>query len=637
MSSAPPDPLAERRKIFAAAGLIVVAALAAYFNSLGGPFVYDDGPSIPNNPSIRHFASAFFPPHSIGETVGGRPLLNLSFALNYAISGPSVWSYHALNLLIHLAAGLALFGVVRRTLARMKFSAPTLAACAAALMWTVHPLQTESVTYIVQRSESLMGLCYLLTLYFFTRAIDSEGGARWLALSFVACLAGMASKEVMVSAPLMVLLFDRTFAAGSFRAALASRKKFYVALASTWILLAVCVASTGGNRGGTAGLDVGVGPWAYWLTQFRALTRYVALSFWPRPLAFEYGTFWETQPTAVVPHALVVVALLPATAWALARRPALGFLGAWFFVMLAPTSLVPGTTQMIVEHRMYLSLAAVLVLAVVAAHAWFGPRSVFAFFAASLVLLGLTVRRNADYRSEVSLWADTVAKRPTNALAHCNLAIALVVQERLAEAIAHYETSLQLAPNAPNTHYNYAVLLSRLDRTPEAIAHYEHAINYFSDFPSAQSNLGTLLFLNGRAADAIPYLEQALRLRSDDSETHCTLANALYQTGRTPAALEHYARALALSPNNADHHYNFGNTLFQLGRLPEAIAQYERAIAIRPDDADTHFNLGLAFEQTGRTADAIAQLESALLLKPDFTAARENLTRLRGRLPTSVR
>ena len=637
----------------AAGGLIAVAALAAYANSFGGPFVYDDGPALANNATLHHFASAFFPP--AGTTTSGRPLVNLSFALNYAISGPSVWSYHALNLLIHLAAGLALFGVVRFTLARSGCGFPvrqaqgpepvegqpqnhrleadaTFIACGVALLWTIHPLQTESVTYVVQRAESLMGLCYLLTLYFFVRGLDAPMEKKWFPLSFAACLAGMASKEVMASAPLMVLLFDRTFVAGSFRAAWTARKKYYAALASTWLLLAVCVASTGGNRGGTVGLDVGVGAWAYGLTQFRALTRYLALSFWPEPLVFEYGTFWETSPVTVVPHALVIVALLGVTAWALVRRPALGFLGAWFFVMLAPTSLVPGTTQMIVEHRMYLSLAAVLVLAVVAAHAWLGARSLFLFFGAAAVLVGLTFRRNADYRTEVSLWADTAAKRPANALAHCNLAIALVQQEQLAEAIAHYETSLHLAPNAPNTHYNYAVLLGRLGQKPEAIAHYEHAIRYFADFPSAHSNLGTLLFLNGRAADSIPHLEQALRLKPDDSDTHCTLANALYQTGRTPDALAHYARALELNPPNADHHYNFANTLFQLGRMSEAIAHYEQALRLRPDEPDTHFNLALALEQTGHLPEATAQLELTLRLRANDPAAREALARVRAAL-----
>ncbi len=641
--ASPPAP-SSRPAILACGALIAAAALAAYANSFGGPFVYDDGPAIADNASLRHFASALFPPP--GTTVSGRPLVNLSFALNYALSGSNVWSYHALNLLIHLAAGLALFGVVRRTLSTFHFQASTATACAIALLWTVHPLQTESVTYVVQRAESLMGLCYLLTLYGFIRGIPchplgdkarNPSGSGWFAFSFAACVCGIASKEVMASAPLVVWLFDRTFFAGSFRAAIAQRKNFYAALASTWIPLAILVASTGGNRGGTVGLDVGVAPWAYGLTQFRAITHYLALSFWPAPLIFEYGTFWEKDPSAVVPYALLVVTLLGATGWALVRRPALGFLGAWFFVMLAPTSLIPGVTQMIVEHRMYLSLAAVIVLVVVTLPRRFGPRSLLVPFALGVPLLAATISRNADYRTELSLWADTAAKRPSNALAHCNLAIALVKAGRLDEAVAPYEQSLALAGRAANTHYNYGVLLARLGREDDALAHYEQALLVQPEFASAQSNLGTLLFLRGRAADAIPPLEHALRLRPDDSETHCTLANALAQTGRVPAALAHYARALALSPANPEHHYNFANTLLLLGRTSEAIAHYEAALRARPDDADTHFNLGLALDQSGRPADAIVQLETALRLRPNDQAARENLARLRATGPAGAR
>ncbi len=630
MSAPPENP--SRFTPRAAVALIVVATIAAYANSLGGPFVYDDRTSIPDNPTIRHFATAFFPPHALGETVGGRPLLNLSFALNYAISGTAVWSYHTLNLLIHLAAGLALFGVVRRTLSTFTAQSSTSTACAVALLWTLHPLQTESVTYTVQRSESLMGLCYLLTLYFFVRSTNAPAEKKWPALSVLACGCGMASKEVAASAPLVVLLFDRTFFAGSFHAAWTQRKKYYLALATTWLPLALFVASTGGNRGGTAGLDVGVAPWAYGLTQFRAVTHYLALAFWPAPLVFEYGTFWETDPFAVVPFALLVIGLLGVTAWALWKKPALGFLGAWFFVMLAPTSLIPGTTQMIVEHRMYLSLAAVAVLVVLALQRWCGTRSLIAAYLTTAVLLSVTFARNADYRTEISLWADTAQKRPANALAHCNLAISLVQADRLDEALVHYERSLALADRSANTHYNYAVLLARLDRTAEALTHYEAAVRLKPDFASAQANLGTLLFLNQRAADAIPHLEHALRLNPNDSDTHCTLANALAQTSRVPAALEHYQRALALDPENPEHHYNFANTLLLLGNTSEAIAHYERALRARPDEADTHYNLALALEQSGRAADALAQLEITLRLRPNDPAARENLGRLRATL-----
>lgn len=287
--STPPSP-SSPRAIFACGALIALATLAAYANSLGGPFVYDDGPAIADNVTLRHFTSALFPPP--GTTVSGRPIVNLSFALNYAISGSHGWSYHALNILIHLAAGLALFGVVRRTLSALNSQRSTSTAFAVALLWSLHPLQTEAVTYVVQRAESLMGLCYLLTLYGFVRAMQSPTPRRWSGVSFLACLGGMASKEVMVSAPLMVLLFDRTFFSGSFRRAFAQRKNFYLTLASTWLLLAALVASTGGDRGGTFVLDLAAA-WSFWLTQFRAITHYLVLSFWPAPLIFEYGTFWE--------------------------------------------------------------------------------------------------------------------------------------------------------------------------------------------------------------------------------------------------------------------------------------------------------------------------------------------------------
>ena len=375
--------------------LIVVAGFAAYAGSFSGPFVFDDPSSITANPTIRQL----WPPWDVlatpraNVTVQGRPILNLSFAVNYAISKSDVWSYHALNGLIHILAGLTLLGIVRRTIVnggRWLNGARGLAATngtallateppaaretiataiglAVALLWTVHPLQTESVTYVVQRAESLMGLFYLVTLYCFVRY--AEGGAtsppaRWALGSFVACGLGMATKEVMVSAPVMVLLYDRAFVAGSLREAWRKRCRFYAGLAAGWILLGLCLLRGGGNRGGSVGLGVSASWWDYAATQFEAIGRYLLLSVWPHPLVFEYGAFRVQHASEVLPWAVFVVPAVVGTLWALWRRPVLGFLGGWFFAMLAPTSLVPGTSQMIVEHRMYLSLAAVVVIAV---------------------------------------------------------------------------------------------------------------------------------------------------------------------------------------------------------------------------------------------------------------------------------
>src|SRR6266850_6914087 len=256
--------------------LLVCAALLAYQNSFTGPFIFDDPLSIQDNPTIQHLWpiwQVLSPPHRGGLTVEGRPLINLSLAVNYALGGLDVWGYHAVNLTIHVLAGLTMLGVVRRTLLQPRFrgrfgAAANELALAVAVLWTVHPLQTESVTYIVQRAESFMGLFYLLTLYCFIRGAESPQPRRWYALCVSACALGMASKEVMASAPLMVLLYDRAFVSGSFQEAWRRRWRLFLALAATWVLFG-CLLLIGGVWVTAAhhAKAVGIVWWKYWLTE----------------------------------------------------------------------------------------------------------------------------------------------------------------------------------------------------------------------------------------------------------------------------------------------------------------------------------------------------------------------------------
>lgn len=467
-SSSVPSSAASRRAVLIAGGLVILAGFGAYHNTFSAPFVFDSPMSITGNPTIRRLWPIWpvLSPAS-NLTVGGRPIANLSLAINYAISGEAVWSYHALNLAIHLLAGLVLFGLVRRTLsqprlrARFGDAALTL-ACAAAGLWLLHPLQTESVTYVIQRTESLAGLFYLLTLYGFIRATGSCGetgspaarigdharrpraGVGWLAFSFAACLLGMATKEIMVSAPLLVLVYDRTFVSGGFRAALRQRRRYYFALAATWILLGWLVASTH-NRGGTAGFDSGLSPAIYLLSQCYAIVVYLKLSFWPHPLVFDYGLGVIAHAADVWPQAVLLGAMAGGTAIALRRRSPVGFVGLWFFAILAPSSsVVPVGSQTMAEHRMYLPLAAIVVLAVTCLHASLGRRSLVLWPALAIALGGLTVQRNDVYRSDLALWRDTVAKRPLNPRARYDLGIAFSDRGQYAEAIPQYEEALRL-------------------------------------------------------------------------------------------------------------------------------------------------------------------------------------------------
>jgi tetratricopeptide (TPR) repeat protein len=521
--------------------IIIFAGFAAYHNSFGGGFIFDDGSSITENVTIRHLWpvwDALSPPIS-DLTVSGRPILNLSLAINYAWGGNSVRGYHVANLAIHILAGLTLLGIVGRTLGlcsgqalrqsalRERFGASAMPlALAVALLWTLHPVQTESVTYVIQRAESLMGLFYLLTLYAFIRGAEARASGWWHGAAVAACLLGMTTKEVVVSAPLLVLLYDRTFVSGSFREAWRRHRWLYFGLAIPLLMLAGRLAAQGGNRDTHSGFGINVSWWAYALTQFPAVARYLALSAWPHPLVFDYEPLWVKRVADVVPQALLVVALVAGTLIALWRRSPLGVAGAWFFAILAPTSLVPGAAQMIVEHRMYLSLAAAMVLLALGIYALAGRRSLVVLLALAAGFGWLTEQRNPVYHNELSLWSDTVAKRPDHVLAHGNLGTALAQAGRLTEAIVQFEEALRLDPSFVDAHSNLGNALLQAGRVTEAITQYEATVRLRPDYAPGHYNLGNALLTLHRPGEAIRQYEATLRLRPDYLPARYNLQNA---------------------------------------------------------------------------------------------------------------
>ena len=505
---------------------IALAAAAAYRGTLADPLIFDDRLWIPLNPSIRSLASALAPLPA-GSVARGRPLLNLSLALNHMVSGDDAWSYHAVNLGIHILAALFLFGIVSRTLAYRPalFASGTdriLPALAVALIWAVHPLQTEAVTYVSQRSESLAGLLYLLTLYAFIRGAQTPEPRAWQALCVAACALGMATKEVMVTAPLIVLAYDRTFVAETFGGALRARRGLYLGLALTWILPAILYRGLGA-RG--IGYGMGYSWWAYALTECWAVGHYLVLSLWPRPLVFDYGASVGIGPRGALPWACLLAVLAGFSASGFARRSALGFAGVCFFVILAPSSsFVPVAFQPVAEHRMYLPLAAVVAALVAGAWARIGRRSVPLALAAALALGICAARRNADYRSEASIWGATVRARPGNPRARLALGSALASESRHADAIAQFTEALRLDPG------DYR---ARLD-------------------------LGRELCAAGRADEALEQYGRILPPTPDSAELHCDIALALERTGRKAEAAVQFGDALRLDPACAEAQAGLG-------------------------------------------------------------------------------
>lgn len=534
----------------------MAAVALAYANSFRGVFVLDDAGTIQANESLRHWATALMPPAN-GVPVTGRPLLNLSFALNYAAGGLNPAGYHALNWLIHVAAALALLGILRRT-----FSDGF--GFAVALLWAVHPLATAAVTYLSQRAESLMGLFYLLTLYAFIRG--------WRGWSILFCALGMACKEVMVTAPIVVLTYDAIFVAGGWAAAVSKRRGFYLGLAATWAVLGGLLLGSG-SRAGTAGFGAGL-PWTeYVAAQGSAIMHYLRLALWPVGLVGDYGRTLPGGPVKWTLAWIVLAVAIVLTAHALRQRSRWGFAGAWFFLILAPTTFVPIATEIMAEHRMYLPLAAVIAAVVAAGfrlvHAN-GARAA-AVAAAAAVLAGITFQRNHVYRSAEAYWMDVAAKRPGNAGAWNNLGNVAAERQDWTEAEADYRDALKAAPLYADAHANLGAVLIREGRYAEAIAEYTAGLRF-------------------RPEETKWRVAQELARRRL-AQPHVERGDAALQAGRSSEAIVEYQAALEADPNLAEVHNNLGGLLAEAQLWPAAEAQFAAAVALDPNYAEARRNL----------------------------------------------
>jgi len=608
-------------------GLIVLAGLAAYHNGFSGVMILDDLETIQQNSSIRHLwplRPILSPPAPSG--VAGRPLANFTFALSYAASGPNVWSYHALNLLIHLLAACTLFGVVRRTLLqpfmRDRFGSASLPlALAIAGLWTVHPLQTQVVDYLSQRTEGLMGLCYLLTLYCFIRGAEAKP-SRWFPLSILACLCGVWSKEVIATAPLLVFLYDRTFIAGTFRAAWRQRWRYYLGLSAIWLVLG---GSLLGLQARGAGFGSGVSVYEYALTECKAVVLYLGLALWPHPLIFDRGADFLERFADAAPYALVLGSLLIGTWVALRRWPALGFAGCWIFIILAPTSsVVPLFGQPMAESRMYLPLAAVIALVVLGIYRFSGRHSLWVWAAVAVGLSTLTLQRNLIYRSAEALWRDTMAKCPQNPRAHLCLGRVLIELGRMPEAISCFETAVRIEPTYATGHYNLGCALLQTGRLPEAVSHFQTTVNLTPDFFLAHYNLGVAAQQMNRMDEAVQHFETTLRLKPDYAAAYNNLGTILMGAGKFPEAQQKFEQAVRCQPDYTVAQRNLGTMLIQAGQIPAAIEHLKTALRAEPGHAGTFMMLAIAFDASGQKSEAIRSFEQAARLAPEDVFLRQN-------------
>ena len=620
--------------------LLAVAALMVYANALDAPFVIDDINAIINNPQIRTLtlSDALSPPKE--TPVAGRPLVNLTFAINYTLSGLDVRGYRFTNLIIHVLAALTLLGVVRRTLAAEAIppqlqARASLIAFVSAAMWLLHPLNSEVVNYVSQRTSGLKGVLYLLTLYCSIRALQQHP-RRWQAAAAIACVAGMASKESMVTAPVMVVLYDRIFVYASFREAFRRRRSLYLALAAGWLVLAALMVQRPRT---TIGFTEGVTAWTYLLNQITVIVDYFRLAFVPRDLVADYGVPRPLTVRGILSPALILASIAGATLVALIRWPRIGFLGAAVFITLAPTSsIVPIVTEVGAERRMYLPLAAIVVLVVcgvfMALDSWrrhatstrlFARMSAVTGVSLCLLLATRTILRNQEYQTELAL-AETIVERRPHGRAYLRLADVLIGAGRRPEALVYLQRA-----RATDTAGASFLLGNEYVADGKFDAAEAELLDFLGRHPNnpaaadARLTLARIYVAQGRFNDAAAELTDLLGRQPGHVRAHEDLGDILLGQRQPAAALSHLDAVVAARPQDVNALGKLGTALAALDRYNEAHDLLFRAVVADPQHPHARRMFARVLASQGRLQEAYAQFQRARELAPHDDAVREEL------------
>jgi len=645
-------PFSFRSSAWFSGAIIALAVIAAYSTGLRTPFQYDDLSTVVENDSITRLSDlhrVLSPPPNATPT-SGRPLLNLSFAIDYAMTGLNVIGYHATNIALHLIAALLLFGILHRTLRLPAVgleSRADLIATATAALWAVHPIQIGAVTYISGRSDVLMAVCYFAAMAAAIRALPSDSAQRkrapqssaWSVVAIVACAIGMACKESMVTAPVAVLLYDRAYIHDRFATALRERWRLYAGLAATWAVLAVLLIDA--PHSASAGFSAGISPWTYLLNQAQVIPEYVRLVVWPDHQLFAFGEARLLTLADVGAMGLIVSSLAVWAIWLWHRRPTIGFPAVWVFLTLAPTSsIVPIATEAGATRRMYLPLAGIVVLFVVGivaiaqrrprhAASFVRPLSLGVATALIIVLAATTAAQNLELASAEGLWRGSLERWPSR-LAHRNLAAVLLQEGRRSEAVEHLRAA---ADQGPLSRYALGVALFDDGRAAEAIVELQRATSETPSEPTVALDgrrvLARALVQQQHHREAADVFAQIAALTPADIAPQLSRADELLAAGDLADAHEEYQRILAAQPHHSGALTNDGLTLLRLGRVSEALPLLRSVAEQEPRNAAAFMNLASAAAAAGRVDEAATAACHVLAENPNHRPAQEFLADLR--------
>lgn len=558
--------------------LVSCLGIVIYSNTFQNSFQFDDEESIVKNINITNLSNL----KTIWDFWPTRFLTYLSISINYHFSKLNIFSYHLFNLIVHLACAILVWWLVYLTVGWNLF------AFFCALIFVAHPLQTQAVSYIIQRSTSLATFFYLgcLGLYVKARVLQEEKKSAlsikfFYSCSFIAGLLAMFSKEMASTLPLIILLYEFTF--------LKTKKTINWKTVFPFLLLPLAIPLTMWLSRSVnflelrriTSLPAGISPTQYLLTQFRVILTYFRLLIIPlnQNLDYDYPLAKSAFTLQIFTSLLVLILILFLAARLFSKAKLISFGIFWFFITLIPESSIFPIQDVIVEHRLYLPMVGFSFFLVAGIFYILGARHIKKAVILLLIIVAgysfLTYQRNLVWKDEFTLWNDVVNKSKNKARSYCNRGIAYFRQGDYARAITDFNQAVSLNP----------------------------------DYAQVYLNRGITYFASGDYAQAISDYNSALKLKPDYADAY-TLRGLLYTSqGNYDQAISDYNQAIKINPNTVKAYLNRGIVYGQKGNFNQAVLDYTQAINLKPDYADAYYNRAVTYFYVHEYAKAQLDVE----------------------------
>ena len=600
--------------------IIIIIAFGVYFNSLPNEFIWDDNHLIKDNVYIKnwsHLGRVFT--ENIGAGVGinyyfYRPAQILTYALDYRLWKFNVIGYHLTNILWHLLAALCLYWLVFILFHNLLLSFFT------SLLFVVHPIQTEAVTYISGRADPLALTFLLLSFILYLKFCRRQRLLTFILLAG-AYLAALLARENSMILPLLIILYHYTFRKKINRAGLLF---FIIAdiayIAIRFTLLADLLphsasATTFGQR--LPGF-------------FSAIAQYLKLLILPFPLHMEYGIklFHFTDATVII-GIIVTLLLLGYTVTQRSRHQLFFFASCWFFICLMPVSNLYPINAYMSEHWLYLpAIGFYLLLARFLTGLWQRKKRILPLTVTLLIIIyysALTIRQNTYWRKPIAFYERTLKYAPTSYRLLNNLGAAYKNNGQDKTAAYFYRQSIEQNPENANAYRNLGLIQKDDQQFEQAIALYQKAIELNPYYTDAYNNLGAAYKENGQINAAISCFQKAIEMTPRHPDAYFNLANTLRINGNYKQALNLYQQALELNPRDTEIYNNLAITYAKSGKIEQALSCLQKMISINPQLAGTYINMGNLYYQLGKIKNAISCYEQAIAVDADNALAHYNL------------